>query len=421
MRVGRDKLVALTGWLLCSAPLLVVTVPGWSNGVLFVGSLLSCALLASALADRTSMDAVQRRWALAVALALGAPLAATGLAALLRGQQYWPQYDAPLRFLLAVPVFLFALRARLDAAAALRWILPLSLALTAAYLAVIGSPWHWGPERMHTAVADPLVFGYLSLAFALMCLALAAPVPGKPLLHWRVLVPLLGAALGTYLSIRSGSRSGWLAIPIVLGIWLHVRMGGHRLAWVGGIALALAGGVAAYQLLPVFKGRVDLAVQEVAQYSFEGVAPLNSVGQRITYLRIAADVLAQHPVAGVGDTAHAAPAPVTAFSYALPATAQTAFRSGFHNQVVTSAVRAGVLGGLAALALLLVPVFLHAFRLRRAGGVARENALLGITYATCMAVTSLTTEVVDLKYTASLYALMTAVLCGASLARHGQE
>jgi O-antigen ligase len=338
MRAARDKLVALTGWLLCSAPLLVVTVHGWSNGVLFVGTLLSCALLGWVLRDTPGLDPAQRRWALALTLALVAPLAATAIAALLRGQQYWPLYDAPLRFLLAVPVFLFVLRARFDAAAALRWILPLSLALTAASLAVVGSPWLWGPARMHTAVADPLVFGYLSLTFALMCIVAVRPMPGRALLHWRVLVPLLAAAVGIYLSIRSGSRSGWLAIPIVLGIWLHVRLGGHRLAWVGGIAIALAGGLLAYQLLPAFKGRVDLAVQEITQYSFEGVAPINSVGQRITYLRIAADVLAQHPVAGVGDTAHAPPAPVTAFRYALPGTAHTAFRSGFHNQVVTSAV-----------------------------------------------------------------------------------
>jgi hypothetical protein len=40
---------------------------------------------------------------------------------------------------------------------------------------------------------------------------------------------------------------------------------------------------------------------------------------------------------------------------------------------------------------------------------------MGLAYTLCMVVSSLSTEVVDLKALASLYTVMVAVLCGAAL------
>jgi O-antigen ligase len=422
MRVGRERLLAATGWILCAGPLLVVTWRGWSNGVLFVAALLSCAWLWGAFARPGTPDPGTRRWKIALLLALAAPLAATALGAALRGELYWPLLDAPSRFLLAMPVFLFALRARVDAASALQWILPLSLLIAGLYLAVIGSPSIWPAHRAATYFADPLVFGYLCLAFGMMCLV-AIPLQWPAHASFpRLAALVLGAVLGVYLSLRSGSRTGWLAVPIVITAWLHYRLE-HRVrhVWAGGLLLSCLLAVGAYLFVPAVHERINVGLEEAAQYTYDGVAPISSISLRLTFLRIAADMFVLHPWAGVGDTARAAPAALDAFRYASPEAANTAFQSAFHNQVITSAVRHGVAGGLAALALLLVPVGLFAARAKTANPVVRENALMGLAFSICIAVSSLTTEVVDLKYTASLYALMTAVLCGATLARHGQE
>jgi O-antigen ligase len=104
------------------------------------------------------------------------------------------------------------------------------------------------------------------------------------------------------------------------------------------------------------------------------------------------------------------------FAYASPATLEGAFHAHFHNQVVSNAVRSGI-GGLAAtLLLLLVPLVICIRKLRHTSPVTREIAFMGFAYTLCMFVSSLSTEVVDLKSLASLYAVMTAVLCGAALA-----
>jgi O-antigen ligase len=308
----------------------------------------------------------------------------------------------------------------------LQFMLPAALALTLAHQWLAPQPRLWGPERMSTHFADPLVFGYLSLAFGLMCLMSISLRGDQRERPWMLAVKIAGVGLGLYLSVRSGSRSGWIAIPIVVGIWLHLnaRPAGERgrvlvpLVAIG-MGCALAG--AAYGLVPRVNVRIHEAVSDLASYSFQGVAPDSPVGLRVTFLRIAADLIAMHPVAGVGDTAHMPPAAVNAFPYASPLAVATAFKSAFHNQVITNTVRYGLPGGIAAALLLFVPLVVYARQLRCACPVARANARMGLAFAICIAVSSFTTEVVDLKYTASLYALLTALLCGASLANHGQE
>lgn len=422
MRVGPERLIGWTAIVLCAGPLLVVTWRGWSNGVLFVAAALSCAWLARDLRGQASLQPPDRGWGIALLVALAAPLLATALGAAMRGELYWPLLDAPSRFILAIPVFLFALRARVDAAAALRWILPLSLVIAAAYLAVIGSPAMWPPDRAATYFADPIALGYLSLAFGMMCLA-AIPLerPTRASLP-RLAVLVAGALVGVYVSLKSGSRTGWFAVPVVITAWLHFRLQDRgRHVWAVGLVLSCLLAVAAYFFVPAVHDRINAGVRDVTEYTFNGVAPISSVGLRLTFLRIAADVLAQHPWSGVGDTAHAAPAALNAFRYASPEAANTAFQSAFHNQVVTSAVRSGIAGGLAALAVLVIPIGIFGAKVGSANRITRENAFMGLAFSICIAVSSLTTEVIDLKYTASLYALLTAVLCGAALARHGQD
>lgn len=424
MSVVGGRAARVVGVGLCLAPLFVLTVRGWSVAALVLGVLCCPLLLAGPLRGQPGWREEDRRWVVAVLAMLVAPLLATAIGAALRRDFYAPQFDAPLRFALAVPIFLFMLRSRFDAARTLAWVLPAALLTTLATYLVAGQPARWigEHERWATEVADPLVFGYLSLAFGLMCLVAITPQAWREGPRWAIAWFALGALLGLYLSVRSGSRSGWLALPLVLAFWLHLYLGrAHRWAWVGTLGLAMLAVAAAYLLLPRVQERIDLAVHEVLSYSFSGVAPGGSIPLRITFLRIAADLFALHPFAGVGDTAHLPPTASDVFPYASKEAVDTAYRAAFHNQVVTSAVRSGIAGGLAAAALLLVPLAVYVRQLRRGGAVARRNAALGLAFGLCLAVSSLSTEVVDLKYTASLYAVLTALLCGAALARHGQE
>jgi len=423
----RPAWIPLLCAMLCTAPLFVLTLRGWSNIVLFCGAIICTALLLwHQAAAVPSHDPRQRRYAQAVLLALFLPLVSVAWSGLWRLDPYPSPFDSPSRLWAAIPIFLVVLRYRMDPSRVLQFALPVALAVTLGHQLIAPQPRLWGPERMSTYFADPLVFGYLSLAFGLMCLMSTSLRDDWRARPW--LLALQGAAvmLGLYLSIRSGSRSGWLAIPVVVGIWLHLnvrlphRRGRAMLPFMA-LAFACVLAVAVYELVPRVQIRILEAVSDLSAYSFHGVAPDSPVGLRVTFLRIAADLIAAHPVGGVGDTAHTAPMPLDAFPYATPLAVATAFESAFHNQIISNMVRYGVFGGVAAALLLFVPLVVYARQLRKGHEIARRNARMGLAFSICIVVSSLTTEVVDLKYTASLYALLTALLCGASLAKHGQE
>ncbi len=428
MKPWARTLVRAVPLVACAVPLFAMTVQGWTSSLLYLAFLGATLLLVTG--DLPPPDTALRSQRQAVVLALAAPLLATLFSAALRRDGYLPQFDAPLRLALAIPVFLCVARTGFDAGRWLRWVLPASLFIVVAHRAWFGQPAHWPEDRMTTAFVDPLVFGYLSLTFGLMGLMGLSTRAGRRSSLAQGLAGLVTLGLGLALSVLSGSRSGWLAIPLVLACWLHLnlparwRLGPATVPLVTLAAVALLAS-SAYFTVHRVQERVQEAIADLHTYSFDKPQPETSLGYRITFVRIAGDLVARHPLAGVGDTAHRPPAPETDFPYATPEAVRASFHSAFHNQVVSDAVRHGLSGGLAALLLLLVPGAVCARHLESVHPQRRRAAALGLCFAICLAVSSLSTEVVDLKYTASLFALMTALLCGATLAqpdsRHGQD
>jgi O-antigen ligase len=155
---------------------------------------------------------------------------------------------------------------------------------------------------------------------------------------------------------------------------------------------------------------------ELQRYSWSGVTREDtSFGLRITYLRMAAELFVQHPLAGIGDTSRMAASDYPAFSYATPAAVASAYQGAFHNQIVSNTVRMGLPGLLSTTALLVTPVCIAIRGLRSRQLRTRRVAELGFAFGVTMLVSSLSTEVVDLKFMSSFYAVMTAVFVGAVL------
>ena len=396
-------------------PLFLVTVKSWSNALLILGSALSIIFLMGRhiqpKGDAPEIVFIQKL----VVVTLVLPIVAIAVSSALRASHNWADYDAPSRFLLAIAIFLFAIRKEINIAAYLQYSAPGSLVITLLHQLYFSQPKLWGPDRMSTYFSDPLVFGYTSLTLGLVSLVSinANSKNSKPL----VIFKLLGAAIGFYLSVESGSRTGWLAAPIVAAIWLcqlestHSRRMHRRLP---GLSIALVLVLLAFS--STVHERLALAFHEVSSYSWIGIAPETSVGFRITFLRIAFDMFASNPLAGFGDMRGILPAlPGHIATYASPESLRMAVTSGFHNEIVTGAIRSGVLGLASAILLFGVPLFVFGRQMRSAIAAQRNNALIGLVFVLCIFISSLSTEVFDLKYTASFYALMVSLLCASAL------
>ena len=84
--------------------------------------------------------------------------------------------------------------------------------------------------------------------------------------------------------------------------------------------------------------------------------------------------------------------------------------AGFHNDYIVNAVRYGIGGLLATIAIFLIPFLFFARCLRYKS--VQSFAMVGIAYVLIQSVSSLSYHVLDFKFMASFYALMIGLLMG---------
>lgn len=402
-------------------PLFLVTIRGWSNIVLILGFIVSLGFL---FFDKNNLNKTPLLMLeKIVILTLMAPVFAILLASSLRGKINLANYDSASRLFIASAIFLLAFRKKLNFVKILQYTVPASLILTLLHQLLIPQPHKWGFERMATYFADPLIFGYTSLTFSLMCLTSINLLnkDSKLIVAFKV----LGAITGFYLSIMSGSRTGWMAVPLIIAILLYSRQttGKMQIKFiVFSMAMAIGIAVTLFFASSTINSRVQLAAQEIIGYSWSGMAPDTSVGMRITFLRMAMDLISEHPVMGYGDTRLAGMIlPAHIYTYASPTSIHMALNSGFHNELVTNAVRDGLAAMFTAFMLFAVPIYIFIKKFQSHCRVQRANSLIGIVFVLCIFISSLSTEVFDLKYMASFYALMISLLCASTLSTHPQS
>ncbi len=401
-------------FLLCIQPLFVLTVKSWSSGALVLGGLAS--LIATTLLKPTSTDhSPGKTWQYhTFLLSFSLLFICVGITGLLRQDLHVAHLDSPARFLLAIPVFILIRRSTIDALTALTITTAAGTLLTLGYQMLPSSKPRWDADRMSSHFADPLSFGYISLAFAL--LALTSISQTKHHKHGPKLVALQGLAFaaGLYMNIQTQSRTGWLAIPVLAAIAFYVNRKSVTLRKFSIFASAfIVSTLALYHGSEIVQKRIAVTLDEILNYSFEGVAPETSVGLRLTFLRIATDMILQRPLLGFGDTQASKPeVPANVREYASDFAIDFALSAGFHNEIATTAVQYGVFSALAAALCFAVPLSIYWLGLRSESYMSRHAASLGIAFTLVYMISSVSTEVFGLKYTVSLYAMTTAILCG---------
>jgi O-antigen ligase len=270
-----------------------------------------------------------------------------------------------------------------------------------------------GDRRAAGWAANELVFGNLALlaaavAVVLMPLATAATVGATT--RWTTAAALLGGLAG----ILSGSRGGWLAIPLLLAGIAHARRDERNrnprsrstIAVVGSVAVAgvvLSGGEAVRRLLG--------AAREITEYASDGsgsAASNTSIGARIDAWRTALDAWLDRPVTGIGwgrlDERFVNDAElgeraerIAQFDHA-------------HQQFLGALASSGIVGALAWLGVLAVPGVLF-FRLaRREGGAERRIGFAGLLVVGGYGVFSLTEAMFEHVGSALVYAALVGAL-----------
>ena len=434
MHLFGSNLLSLVFWkeiisfrtLVIVSPIFLLTVKHWTNLVVlfvFVGSLFFLFFNKGMKPQETDDEVKMWRWT--IALTLVGPVLAVGIGQFLRQDLYPPNFDAPLRIALCTPVFLAVSRGwlyREDKQTITFLWATFSFPATLIWTFLYKPSWTtmrlpddiWGLNRITSYFVDALSFGSLTLLFSLMSFASIT-------FFWHKLRPthcvfiLGGIVIGLYLSVMSGSRTGWLVLPFFLFFWVRnfaINQYGIRNALL--ISIIMFAIVLLFiPLQPVLVEKIKLAFSEIANYRWYSVNPDNSVGMRISFYRMAVFYFLENPLMGWGDLGWMQLMNSPEISqYATEFTKDYA-KNGFHNEVFTSAVRSGIWGLISSISLLFIPVVLAIKILNKKNNVnANSIALFLLFFMMHMIASGMTTEVTNLVFLSSFVGLSISIFSG---------
>lgn len=279
--------------------------------------------------------------------------------------------DRPLRFWLALPVlfWVMAYPPRLDAV----WSGILLGALGGAGVAL----WEVGHG---VARADGFLlaiqFGNTGMLLGVFCLAgLGWAWQRCRRVLWVALLGL-GAVSGILASLLSGSRGGWVGLPLVF--WVLYRAYGKGVSLkvkLAALAVVLAMGWVAYELPQTgVKQRVAQAIDDVALY-VSGEKQDTSVGLRFEMWQGAARLVAEKPLMGWGDSGYQqGMIDIAQRGLIHP---RASHYGHAHNQFLDTLAKQGVPGFAVLLLLFLLPLKLFSSYLRDEDLTLRSLATAG--------------------------------------------
>ncbi len=406
---------------LAISPIFLLTVAGWMTRIIAV-----CALLAIYVFLKNINSIRQLAYAyknafdiklLSVTFAL--PFIAILLGQAFGGQLSWAYYDSPLHILICIFILWAMLKNSPRVVELMSFAFPIVTLLALANI-LLHPNLFWGATRLSTQAVDPLEFGSLSLTFGLMSLISIKLHSNKTKLF--TFYKLIGFCTGIYLSIASGSRTGWLALPIIGFLWIYfdyAKLSYFKKVMLGvGIIIVI---ISSYFLSNTIHQRAEIASKEILNYHWNDQNSDTSVGARISFIRIAVFLFEKKPLSGWGDGGFKSVINDPALDFAILPTKMTALTAGFHNDITANMVRSGVWGLISTLALFFVPAIFFVSNLRSENHKIRNIAFLALTFLTCQFVSSLSMEILNLRYSASFFGLMLAIFCGQMLFYKSQD
>ncbi len=187
----------------------------------------------------------------------------------------------------------------------------------------------------------------------------------------RVALGLAATAAGIHASILTGTRGGWLALPVLLGLTLWAALRTYRgrvLAsrhFIPALGAMLVFVVAAMLLSDTAQHRIDIAVEQVEAF-LDGAGGRDAIDSstelRLEMWKWGLEVATERPLTGVGLANYDEARRQAVESGRMPAT--FAGLANLHNELISSLALGGVPTALAVVAFWLL---MASFFLRRIG------------------------------------------------------
>jgi O-antigen ligase len=390
--------------LIVVAPLFYLSVPHWITNISILSVLL---ILLSSVFYRNVFSVYKDLKLLAILSVYVAYFLAIFISQLGRGSFASKEYLDQTRWLLGIPLFAFLLYFRVNFSLILSWLAPFIVLFAWVSSTYIIPSDAWG-NRATIEFMDPLAFGFMNLSVGLICLSTAVLALRQKHVSKLALLNIFGFLIGMYLSIRSGSRTGWFAFPFVLLLIARTWFGegtGKKTIISLMVILPLIG---IFLVSNTVSTRLSEVMNEISSYPWQGGVALDtSIGLRITFYRLGAYYFLESPWVGWGDKGYLAIKDATqVVGFSTLYARDFAYHALFHSEWTTQAVRFGFLGLISVFWVFAVPICFFIKHLK----THTEASLLGLAFLMCQLAASFSTEIYSSKGMITFTIIITAGL-----------
>lgn len=402
------KVEYVLGALLLAYPALLFAVRGGMNGALFLIAAVSIVLLVIHRKDGTyAFDRPARLFAAAMS---------SGMLVVLASQLYHHDmsgryFDSDARFLLAAPVLVVLRQLDLRTFSLMQYAFPLG-AIAAFVMVMINHPTLRYVAQ--TTFINHIHLGDMALMVGILSV-LGINWFGNDHIAIKVL-KVAGLLAGLAVSVLSGARGGWVAVPLIVAVAIYARNRDRffrRMALALGLLCAVV--LLGYLFVTPIHTRLWAIYSDLANFSAGNED--TSIGIRFQLWRAALHLFTEHPVLGVGANGFGEAMDGMAASGFLTPLAAAFGKAEVHSELLAQMVRFGVPGLCFILALYFVPFYLFARALAVANHARKTAAVMGMSVTLGFFIFGLTVETFDLKMTAAFYSLTVTALLAVAINR----
>lgn len=330
-----------------------------------------------------------------------------GLVLALHGEDI-SEFDLSIRYVAAVLVLLVVLKYPINA----QWFFVLTAA--GAVMASVHAVYQFefqGARRV-AGFDNPIHYGNGAMGLSLISFAgLIWATKQKPYFLWYGLF-VLGFIGGIYASLVSGTRSGWIALPVVavIGVYAYWRPLIQSKTILLFLIIAIVTAFTALSQIDLVERRANIAIDEFSDYFAEGRND-TSVGLRLDMWKAGLVAFQVNPLIGAGPSGtDRVVAELIASGSIHPAVDN--FRH-LHNQYIDAMARYGVIGLACYILLLLVPFMVFLRQSRSETASVSCLALGGAFFIGLHAVVNLTQSMLERNIGVMMFVFMVVFIWSA--------